>query len=87
MREGNTQIGKWKSRPPEAQNQWLSTQSGSGCAAAAILLPVSAPVPDLRSHRLIYGPGRVSMLPSNHNCVGERHRKNSIYLKISNYQH
>lgn len=78
MREGNTQIGKWKSWPPEARNQWLSTQSGSGCAAAAILLPASAPVPvpDLRSHRLIYGPGRVSMLLSNHNCVAEPHRKN-----------
>lgn len=52
MREGNTQTGKWKRRPPEARNQWLSTQSGSGSAAAAILLPASAPVPDPLSHRL-----------------------------------
>lgn len=74
MREGNTQIGKWKSWPPEARNQWLSTQSGSGSAAAAIPLPASASVPDLLPHiktSRIYGPACVYVLASNHKHVAE----------------
>lgn len=72
MREGNTQIGKWKSRPPEAPKSmaehtvwvWLCGGRHPSPCLSSYPWPSSTQAP-------IYGPAGVYMLASNRKPVAE----------------